>query len=319
MAACLGSVDLQGGRRRRGRRRPRLELPQRRPTDTDGTGVIDLSVDGPGNYYVSMFCCGGYVELSPRVLVTVAPHPMSMTVSVQSGYATSFVANTAIPVSFSGGSQESDWIGMYELGDIPGDSRVHQRVCRQPRLVVPPVRERCRHRPVDADAPGRLLPRDARRWRIRRVVTARADHCDLQRGYGPVRCRPRIVLQPVPPVRNEVRSTARSMYRTTLLKINVSLMYLRYPYIYEAWLWSCQHRRDSSESALLVRSLARAALTSACVRTLGRRLRASSASPKSPRFPARQPCCSGARRWSPGRRRQPAPRTASQRFRSALP
>ena len=92
-----------------------------------GIGEVNLNVDGPGTYYVTMFCCGGYVELSPRVVVQVAPHPLNMQVHpVQTGYgAAAYVANTAIAISFSGAEQGTDWVGMYELGDVPGDVGSH--------------------------------------------------------------------------------------------------------------------------------------------------------------------------------------------------
>ena len=90
-----------------------------------GTGEVNLNVDGPGNYYVTMFCCGGYVELSPRVVVQVAPHPLNMQVFPdQAGYA-GYAANTAIAIRFSGAEQGTDWVGMYEIGDVPGEVGSH--------------------------------------------------------------------------------------------------------------------------------------------------------------------------------------------------
>lgn len=93
--------------------------------DTGGAGTVDLSVAAPGNYWITMLCCGGYVELSPRVLITVSPHPLTMTVYPAPGYTNTYVANTAIAVQFSGATQEKDWVGMYELGDVPGDVGSH--------------------------------------------------------------------------------------------------------------------------------------------------------------------------------------------------
>ena len=59
--------------------------------DSTGSGIVTLTPDTAGQFYVTMFCCNGYVELSPRVPLTITPRPMTAKVSpVQSTVSSAF-------------------------------------------------------------------------------------------------------------------------------------------------------------------------------------------------------------------------------------
>lgn len=94
--------------------------------DSTGSGIVTLTPDTAGQFYVTMFCCNGYVELSPRVPLTITPRPMTAKVSpAQSTVSSAFYTNTAIEVRFQGAVDSKDWIGLYEAGTTPGEKTTY--------------------------------------------------------------------------------------------------------------------------------------------------------------------------------------------------
>ena len=109
-----------------------------------GSGTVDLTPGSPGDYYITMFCCNGYVELSPRLEISVVPRAKNMQINLQpwrqpngspplpaplsNGQVPGYYAGE--PITFTtqaptGTTDQQDWIGMYEVGKDPIADNVH--------------------------------------------------------------------------------------------------------------------------------------------------------------------------------------------------
>merc|ERR1711865_231535 len=92
------------------------------------SGSVLVTPRAAGEYYVVMLCCDGYTEVSERVVITITENPdppvvvFTATVAVGDG---PFAAGTALTVDFTGATDAVDWIGLYLVGQTPGDVGSH--------------------------------------------------------------------------------------------------------------------------------------------------------------------------------------------------
>jgi cytochrome c oxidase assembly protein Cox11 len=89
-----------------------------------GSGSVKVTPKVPGNYYLVMFCCGGYKEVSKRI------GPINVQVKSNTKHSIKVAAGPygkgqKIKVTFSGAVDSKDWVGMYKLGDVPGKTSSH--------------------------------------------------------------------------------------------------------------------------------------------------------------------------------------------------
>jgi hypothetical protein len=89
-----------------------------------GSGSVKVTPKVPGNYYLVMFCCGGYKEVSKRT------GPINVQVKSNTKHSIKVAAGPygkgqKIKVTFSGAVDSKDWVGMYKLGDVPGKTSSH--------------------------------------------------------------------------------------------------------------------------------------------------------------------------------------------------
>jgi hypothetical protein len=91
------------------------------------TGSLSVVPRAAGEYYVVMLCCDGYTEVSERVVITIGEGEevdfiATATVTVGDG---PFVANAELTVDFTGATDANDWVGLYLVGQTPGDVGSH--------------------------------------------------------------------------------------------------------------------------------------------------------------------------------------------------
>jgi plastocyanin len=78
-----------------------------------------------GEYYVVMLCCDGYTEVSERVVITIGEgEVVGFTATVAVGDRP-FNTGVALVIEFTGATDDADWIGLYNVGDVPGDDSSH--------------------------------------------------------------------------------------------------------------------------------------------------------------------------------------------------
>ena len=91
---------------------------------TRGSGSVQLTPKGGGDYFAVMLCCDGYTEISDRIPIIVHP-PSRDSASVAVVSPDPHYAGNPITIRFSGATDAHDWIGVYTQGSIPGSSKIH--------------------------------------------------------------------------------------------------------------------------------------------------------------------------------------------------
>lgn len=101
-----------------------------------GSGSVDVTAAAPGDYFIVLMCCDGYVELTDRLAVSVVAGPSHASASGACTHpiadlcgleipAGPYLAGAPVVVSFRGATDPQDWVGMYKNGHIPGTENSH--------------------------------------------------------------------------------------------------------------------------------------------------------------------------------------------------
>jgi plastocyanin len=92
-------------------------------------GSVEVTPRDAGEYYVVMLCCDGYTEVSPRTTVTIVEDPNAAPVGFTATVSVSgdgpYNTGVGLVIAFTGATDSADWIGLYNVGDVPGDQSAH--------------------------------------------------------------------------------------------------------------------------------------------------------------------------------------------------
>lgn len=100
------------------------------------SGTVEVTAATPGDYFIVLMCCDGYVELTDRLAVSIIAGPSHASASGACTHpiadlcgleipAGPYLAGAPIEVTFSGATDPQDWVGMYKNGHIPGSESSH--------------------------------------------------------------------------------------------------------------------------------------------------------------------------------------------------